>query len=92
MADSKCVEALLVQPLAYELLDVVRANMKHGPPSRENVFVAMNAVAIVAAAILCGTGDANGNRPSEYALKFFNDAVAVQIREMIGGNGGALNG
>lgn len=81
-----------VMPCAHELMEVLQRHMASRVPSKLNVFVSLNALAIVSASVLCGTVSGAGETPSPNAMRFFNDAMSRQCREMTGGDGGTLNG
>jgi hypothetical protein len=63
-----------VERLAAEIMRAIRPELARFPPSRENVFTALNPLAFAAAAVLAGT-DRNGRR-------FFEKAIADNIKEV----------
>jgi len=59
-----------IENLASQLFVAVRGELATDNPSRQSVYVALNALAIVAGTILTGSGVAVG------AVEFFMDSVA----------------
>jgi hypothetical protein len=92
MTDMPEMPADEVMPCAYEIMAVLRKHISAHEQSRENVFVSLNALAIASAFVLSGTRGAAGEKPSAHALRFFNDAMSRQIRELTGGDAEKLNG
>jgi hypothetical protein len=70
-----------VERVAKQLLYSVNAVLEQ-PPRPDNVFVALNALAYAAAAVIAGTGD-------QLAQEFFNRALAQNIVELAHFPGGS---
>jgi hypothetical protein len=70
------VDGARVAALSEQLLTSVHAELAQQPPSRENVFVALNALAISTAIVLAGTED------SLEAQRFFHDALVAQVADL----------
>jgi hypothetical protein len=61
-----------IEALVYPIMELVRANFRQGPASRERVFESLNALAIAAGVILQACDDPE-------AVTFFSNALNANI-------------
>jgi hypothetical protein len=66
-----------IELLAKRFLGIVRSNYQQGPEGRDRVLEALNALAIVVAFVMAGTGK------DDAAQEFFNSALENQIDQIL---------
>jgi hypothetical protein len=76
------LEPARVETLASQLLDVIRAHLRRGPPGREKIFEVLNALAFAAAPIIVGSGE-----DLLAARSFLDNAIDGAVADLIARRG-----
>lgn len=69
-----------VEKMASEMMQVIAANYRAGPSSRDRLWEALNALSFAAATVIAGTGSEDGRRDTR---AFFDNALDQNVADIV---------